>query len=548
MQSTLENREFRFLKAIIVIVFLVFPVLVEASIIPRPVKMENRRGSFLLKGNLVIHVPATNPQASQHAIGLAVLLKRIQGLNVNVLPYPDHARLPATGIVLALQTATGKPQGYILDISSKRILIKGDDMAGLFYGIQSLRQLLPPEMDGSFSLPSSRPIRINSIYLKDYPAFSYRGMHLDVGRHFFDVEFIKKYLDLMAMHKMNTFHWHLTEDQGWRIEIRKYPLLTEAGAWRKETLVGHGSRSPFQYDGTSYGGFYSQDQIREVVAYAAQRHITVVPEIEMPGHATAALAAYPQLGCTGGPYEVVTRWGIFEDAFCAGSEFTFEFLENVLTEVVELFPSRLIHIGGDECLKNRWKECARCQQRIIDEGLADEHELQSYFIRRIEKFLLTKNRNIIGWDEILEGGLAPQATVMSWRGVRGGIEAAKLGHNVIMTPTSHCYFDYYQADPATQPLAIGGYLTLRQVYSFNPIPDGLTREEAKRILGGQGNVWTEYIKTPNHVEYMVFPRAIALAEVLWSPKTRQDFDDFSSRLKVHFNRLDALNVNYHNPW
>jgi hexosaminidase len=277
------------------------------------------------------------------------------------------------------------------------------------------------------------------------------------------------------------------------------------------------------------------------------RQITVIPEIEMPGHATAALASYPELGCTGGPYEVVTRWGIFEDAFCAGNEHTFEFLENVLSEVVELFPSRYIHIGGDECLKNRWKACPKCQERIKTEGLADEDELQSYFIRRIEKFLLTKNRNIIGWDEILEGGLAPQATVMSWRGVRGGIEAAQMGHDVIMSPVSHCYFDYYQADPETQPLAIGGYITLNRVYEFNPIPEELNERDAKHILGAQGNVWTEYMKTPEHVEYMAYPRAIALAEVLWTPQGKQNFENFSQRLEQHLNRLDKLNVNYFKP-
>ncbi|TVQ16621.1 MAG: beta-N-acetylhexosaminidase, partial [Bacteroidetes bacterium] len=523
-----------------------FPLLlqkVRANIIPEPVKMENRRGNFSVQGNIEVSVPRENQQLQLHGEVLKEYLERIPGVKVAVRQIDIREALPQQGILLTLDPLIGKPEGYILDVSSRLIHIIGNDAAGVFYGIQSLRQLLPPEMEAPLNAASLSRVRVSNVYVEDYPMFSYRGMHLDVARHFFDVDFIKKYLDLMALHKMNTFHWHLTEDQGWRIEIKKYPLLTEVGAWRKETLIGHGSRPPFEFDGQPYGGYYTQDEIREVVAYAAARHITVIPEIEMPGHATAALAAYPELGCTGGPYEVETRWGIFEDAFCAGDDFTFEFLENVLAEVVELFPSQYIHIGGDECLKNRWKECPKCQERIREEGLAGEEELQSYFIGRIEKFLLSKGRNIIGWDEILEGGLAPQATVMSWRGVSGGIEAARLGHDVIMTPVSHCYFDYYQADPATEPLAIGGYLTLRQVYTFNPVPPELNKEEAKHILGGQGNVWTEYMKTSDHVEYMAFPRAIALAEVLWSPRNKHDFDDFQKRLQIHLQRLDGIGVN-----
>jgi hexosaminidase len=516
----------------------------KSSIIPEPVLTESRRGNFRLSGDIELFIPANDEMVNQHATALLEYLSGFQGVKLSIKSYPVGSPLPSNGIVLAIDGNGGKPEGYTLDVSSKRILITGDDISGLFYGIQSLRQLLPVELEDAKKAKALSSVKIPAVYIRDYPLFSYRGMHLDVARHFFDVDFVKRYIDLMAMHKFNTFHWHLTEDQGWRIEIKKYPRLTEIGAWRKETLIGHGARPPFEYDGIPYGGFYTQDQIKEVVAYAAARHVTVIPEIELPGHAIAALAAYPELGCTGGPYEVVTRWGIFEDAFCAGNEVTFEFFENVLSEVVELFPSQYIHIGGDECLKNRWKECPKCQERKATEGLADEHELQSYFIHRIEEFLLTKNRNIIGWDEILEGGLAPNATVMSWRGLQGGIEAARMGHDVIMTPVNYCYFDYYQADPETQPLAIGGYLTLKQVYSFNPIPAELNETEAKHVLGGQANVWTEYIKTPEHAEYMVFPRAVALSEILWSPRSKQDFDDFSSRLDVHKKRLDVLNVNY----
>ncbi|MBL7982121.1 MAG: family 20 glycosylhydrolase, partial [Flavobacteriales bacterium] len=368
-----------------------------------------------------------------------------------------------------------------------------------------------------------------------------RGMHLDPCRHFWSVEFTKKYIDLLARYKMNSFHWHLTDDQGWRIEIKKYPKLAEVGAWRKGSQVGPYSRR--EYDSIPYGGFYTQDEIREVVAYAKARHINVVPEIEMPGHALAALAAYPHLGCKGGPYEVNKGWGVFEDVFCAGNDSTFAMLEDVLTEVMELFPSEMIHIGGDECPKEAWKACGKCQARKKAHGLKDEHELQSYFIQRIEKFVNSKGRKIIGWDEILEGGLAPNAAVMSWQGIEGGIAAARSGHYAVMSPGSHCYFDHYQGDPANEPLAIGGYTTLQKVYSYEPIPTELKPEEHKYILGAQGNVWTEYILTPEHVEYMAVPRMLALAEVLWTPKAKRNEADFIQRLEKEFVRLDEMKVN-----
>ena len=367
-------------------------------------------------------------------------------------------------------------------------------------------------------------------------------MHLDVARHFMPVEFIKRYIDLMAMHKMNRFHWHLTEDQGWRIEIKQYPRLTEVGAWRDSTLVGHYGSGV--YDGERHGGFYTQEEVREVVAYAQERFITVIPEIEMPGHSSAALAAYPELGCEPEKkYHVQSTWGVFEDIYCP-SETTFTFLENVLTEVMALFPSEYIHIGGDEAPKDAWRKSELAQQVIQREGLADEHELQSYFIRRIEKFLNKHGRQIIGWDEILEGGLAPNATVMSWRGIQGGIEAARQQHNVIMTPGSHCYLDHYQANPDTEPLAIGGFTTLEKTYSYEPTPAELSEEEARYILGAQGNIWTEYMHSGEKVEYMAYPRATALAEVVWSPKEKRNWTDFWRRLQTHFKRLDALGVNY----
>ena len=373
-------------------------------------------------------------------------------------------------------------------------------------------------------------------------------MHFDVARHFFPVSFIKKYIDILAMHKMNTFHWHLTEDQGWRIEIKKYPKLTEIGSVRKETLIGHGGSSSDNrtFDGEEYGGFYTQEEVKEVVAYAASNHITVIPEIELPGHASAAVAAYPELGNTGEQIEVVTRWGVFYDIF-APKEETFEFLEDVLTEVMELFPSKYIHIGGDEAPKNQWEESEFAQEVIKREGLKDEHELQSYFIGRIEKFLNSKGRDIIGWDEILEGGLAPNATVMSWRGEEGGIEAAKQRHNVIMTPSTYLYFDYYQVDVEEQQneeLSIGGYLPLERVYSYNPTPAELTQDEQKYILGAQANVWTEYMKTPERVEYMILPRLTALSEVVWTQHELKDYEDFIVRLDSFTERYDALGLNY----
>jgi hexosaminidase len=377
--------------------------------------------------------------------------------------------------------------------------------------------------------------------ITDWPRFPWRGMHLDACRHFWSVEFTKKYIDLLARYKMNSFHWHLTEDQGWRIQIKHHPILTAVGAWRSGSQVGPYAR--LEFDTVRYGGYYTQDEIREVVAYAAARHINVVPEIEMPGHALAALAAYPQVGCTGGPYEVNRGWGVFEDVFCAGNDSTFALLEDVLTEVIDLFPSPYIHIGGDECPKDQWKLCAKCQTRMKAEGLKDEHELQSYFIQRIEKFVNSKGRKIIGWDEILEGGLAPNAAVMSWRGTEGGVAAARSGHYAVMSPGSHCYFDHYQGDPANEPLAIGGYTTVQKVYSYEPVPPELNAEEAKYILGAQGNVWTEYILTPEHVEYMAVPRMLALAEVLWTPKEKRNEADFIRRLDSEFPRLGELNVN-----
>ncbi len=440
-------------------------------------------------------------------------------------------------IYLALpKDSTIPDEGYKLLVNSHYIKATATSRSGLFYALVSVLQMMQPTQDGdgAFTVPACE--------ITDYPRFKWRGMHLDVCRHFFGKEFIKKYIDLLALHKMNTFHWHLTEDQGWRIQIKKYPWLTEIGGWRSGSMVGR--YSDHNIDTVRYGGFYTQEDIQEIVKYAASRHVTIIPEIEMPGHALAALAAYPSLSCTGGPFDVAREWGVFDDVYCAGNENTFTFIEDVLTEVCALFPGKYIHIGGDECPKERWKTCPKCQKRIKDEGLKDEHELQSYFIRRIEKFLNSKGKQIIGWDEILEGGLAPNAAVMSWRGEEGGIQAANQQHNVVMSPGTHCYFDHYQGEPDLEPIAIGGYTTVEKVYGYDPVPAALHDSLSKYIMGAQGNVWTEYILNEKQVEYMAFPRTCALAEVLWSPKEKRDQLDFMRRLQHHLTLLEKWKVGY----
>ncbi|WP_232734725.1 beta-N-acetylhexosaminidase [Polaribacter sp. ALD11] len=432
-------------------------------------------------------------------------------------------------------------EGYHLKITPEEILISAKSQKGAFYAFQTLTQLLPIDFENS----NRKEIAIQCLEIKDAPQFKYRGMHLDVGRHFFSVDFIKKFINIMSMLKLNTFHWHLTEDQGWRIEIKKYPKLQEIAAYRDETLIGSYSDQPHKFDGKKYGGFYTQEQIKEVVKYASERQITIIPEIEMPGHAQAAISAYPELSCTGEQIEVATKWGVFDDIYCP-KETTFKFLEDVIDEVITLFPGKYIHIGGDEAPKTRWKECNHCQKLIKKEGLKDEHELQSYFITRMEKYINSKGKQIIGWDEILEGGLAPNATVMSWRGISGAVEAAKQKHNVILTPNTHCYFDHYQATNKNEPLAIGGFLPLEKVYSFNPIPEELTKEESAYVLGAQGNIWTEYMQTSNKVEYMAFPRMVALSEVVWSSAENKNYEDFKKRLIYFQKKLDKLDVNYAN--
>lgn len=435
----------------------------------------------------------------------------------------------ATANVQIESDSTLSSESYVLRILDNQIQISASSTSGIQYAVVSLCQMV-----------RFRGLPLPVCTIEDKPAFSYRGMHLDVARHFFSIDDVKKYLDYMAFYKYNHFHWHLTEDQGWRIEIKKYPKLQEIAAWRKETLIGHYSDQPHQFDGKRYGGYYTQEEVREIVKYAAARNINVIPEIEMPGHSLAALSAYPELGCSGGPYEVATKWGIFEEVFCP-TEATFQFLEDVIDEVVSLFPGKYIHIGGDECPKESWKKSAFCQKLIKEKGLKDEHELQSYFITRMEKYINSKGKQIIGWDEILEGGLAPNATVMSWRGVSGGIEAANAGHDVIMTPGSHCYFDHYQSEALGEPLAIGGYTPLQKVYHWNPVPLKLSADKHKFIIGGQANVWTEYIPAFEKVEYMAFARGMAMAEALWG--SSKDYPDFLMRFNLHHNYWSARGAN-----
>ncbi len=435
--------------------------------------------------------------------------------------------------IIQIRSEKTETEKYELNIQGNKIAIKASG-EGLKNAFESLKQLMyANKKENVFSIPAC--------FIIDSARFQWRGMHLDVSRHFFDKAFVKKYIDYISMYKMNVFHWHLTDDQGWRIEIKKYPKLTEIGAWRKGSMIGHYNQH--QFDTLRYGGFYTQDDIKEIVAYAKLKHVTIVPEIEMPGHAMAALSAYPQLACTSGPFEVEKQWGVFDDVFCPKPE-TFQFLEDVLTEVMALFPGEYIHVGGDECPKERWKNCSNCQNLIKKEALKDEHELQSYFIQRIEKFLNKNNKKLIGWDEILEGGLAQNAAVMSWRGTEGGIAAAKQNHFVVMTPGTHCYFDHYQGHPTMEPLAIGGFTPLEKVYNFNPIPSELNALESKYILGAQANVWTEYINTSKEVEYFAIPRMAALAEVLWTTTENKNLTRFLNNIQSHFSYLDLYKTNY----
>ncbi len=509
------------------------------DLIPAPSSIAIGDGVFRLGDETVVDV-----QAPELAAGVE---RQVASLRRSTrLPLAEGAAGDDSTIRVVAQPSV-PDEGYTLRITPAEVLVEASTDAGVFYAFQTVRQLLPPDVESTTPVDDVDWI-LPSVVIEDAPRFAYRGMHLDVGRHFFDVDVVKAYVDTMARFKINRFHWHLTEDQGWRIEIDAYPRLTEVGAWRAESPV-EDNLDPYVGDGERHGGFYTKDEVRDVVAYAAERFVTVVPEIELPGHATAALAAYPELGCTDATLDVSTTWGIHDTIFCP-KEATFEFLETVLSEVMELFPSELIHIGGDEVPKRQWEESEQAQAVMRREGLADEDELQSWFTRRIERHLRANGRQLIGWDETLEGGLAPGAMVMSWRGIEGGIAAARQGHDVVMTPVEHAYFDFYQGDAASEPLAMnwaGFAIPLETVYAFEPLPDVLTDTEAQHIVGAQGNVWTEYIPTAEHLEYMAYPRALALAEVAWSSRATRDWETFVERLPGVLAHLDALAVRYRFP-
>lgn len=514
------------------------------AIIPKPAKMKVLEGTFTLTPQTIIVITEDTRFVGQY---LAELLAPATGFNLDVIQ-SSQTKEPGNCIILSSDCSKDHPdpEGYELKVLKDQVLIQAQSSSGIFYGSQTLRQLLPPAIESKEKVDGVA-WTIPQVEIEDTPRYKWRGMHLDVVRHFFDKEFVKKYIDLMALYKMNRFHWHLTDDHGWRIEIKKYPKLTEVGSWR---YGGHGefvktNPDPEAPTAEKYGGFYTQNDVREIVEYARQRFITVVPEIEMPGHSIAALAAYPQLSCTGGPFEIWTGGGISSDVFCAGNEDTLEFLQNVLVEVMELFSGKYIHIGGDECLKDRWKQCEKCQARIKTEKLSDEDELQSYFIKRISGFLAANNRTPIGWDEIIEGGLAQQATVMSWRGTKGGIVAARSGHKVVMTPKQSCYFNYRYPNLTKGAGQPSEAISPKKVYSYEPTPAELTPQEAVYIQGAQGCLWTEPFSTESEVEFALFPRMCALAEVVWSQRNSIQWNNFRERLRAHGIRLEKIGVNFY---
>lgn len=518
----------------------------EIEIIPTPHTLIKGEGSFTVNENTVLMINIEDQELKNLVDFLSQAIYKGKGFFPEIVV--NSAFDNQSNYIGFKLVADDKLNGeaYTLSVDGMKVVIQASKPKGLFYGLQTLMQLMPAEIYGD-EKSANIDIIIPAVQITDEPRFGYRGMHLDVSRHFFPKEFIKKFIDLIAFNKMNVFHWHLVDDQGWRVEIKKYPKLTDVGAWRvdREDKIWGDREAQKEDEKATYGGFYSQEDILEIVAYAEDRYVTIIPEIELPAHVMSAIAAYPQLSCTNEPITVPpgSVWPI-TNIYCAGKDSTFLFLEDVLNEVMALFPSEYIHIGGDEATKISWEKCKDCQKRIKTEGLDNMEELQSYFIKRIEKFLVSKGRKLIGWDEILEGGLAPEATVMSWRGISGGIAAAKSGHDAIMTPGSHCYFDHYQGDAKFEPVAIGGYTTLKKVYSYEPIPDELTEQEAKHILGAQANVWTEYIYDGKHVEYMSVPRMSALAEVVWSPKEKRDWDNFNQRMQKQFIRYKYMGVNY----
>lgn len=515
-------------------------VTVHYDVVPLPREITtNDDKPFVLNRSTAIGYPKGNDKLKESAEFLSGYILETTGVKLTVRESGsgDNTIMLETGLT------HDNEEAYHIAVSEKGIVIKGVSENGVFYGVQTLRKSLSPSFKG-------KNIHFPAGTITDYPRFGYRAALLDVGRHYFPTDFIKRFIDILALHNVNYFYWHLTEDQGWRVEIKKYPKLTEIGSVRKETLVGHLRSEPQQFDNTPHGGFYTQEEIKDIVKYAQERHITIIPEIDLPGHMLSALAAYPELGCTGGPYEVANKWGIFEDVLCMGKETTYQFLEDVLTEITELFPSEYLHIGGDECPKVRWEVCPHCQAMIKKLGLKSdgertkEQKLQSYAMLEVEKFLKGKNRRVIAWEEILDGGIADNPIVMSWRKEGSGAEAAQRGYDVIMAPHEEVYLDYYQSeDRENEPLAIGGYIPIQRVYHFEPIPKELTEEEGKKIIGTQVNLWTEYISTPEHAEYMLLPRLAAMSEVQWSDPKIKDFESFRSRLSNLFQFYDLYHYN-----
>lgn len=508
------------------------------EIIPKPLDV-NCKGdaSFLLKDGVAVIYPENNQKMQDNAEFLVDYVEKQTGVKLT-----SHAGMPVDGaICLTLDLSDDNAEAYKLIVNDKRVCISGASEAGVFYGIQTLRKSLPVAQDIN--------VNLSAVEIYDKPRFAYRGAMLDVARHFYTVDEVKTFIDMLALHNINRFHWHLTDDQGWRIEIKKYPKLMSVASERKETVVGRWYSGI--YDGKPYGGYYTQDELRDVIDYAAKRHITIIPEVDLPGHMQAALTAYPELGCTGGPYEVRTIWGVSQDVLCVGNDFTLQFVKDVLSEVADIFPSEYIHIGGDECPKVRWEKCPKCQERIKSLGLKSdakhtkEQRLQSYMIQEAAKYLKEKGKRIIGWTEILEGGLVPDATLMSWIGESGGIEAAHQHHDVIMTPNTYLYFDYYQSKKVEdEPLAIGGYLPIEKTYNYEPMPKELTKEEQQYIKGVQANLWTEYIPVFSQVQYMVLPRLGAVAEVQWTDPSKKDYKDFLRRVPHLVAVYDCYGWNY----
>ncbi len=507
-----------------------------AQVIPQPRSVNMQKGApFLLQSSTVITYTAGNDM-QRNATFLSQWINELTGVKLGVQATKGKAKSVISLVIDPKAKDINNTEGYAINITNKGIVVRGKTAAGVFYGCQTLRKTMPALKNAD----GTAVIEMPAVAITDEPRFGYRGMHLDCSRHFYKASFVKQYIDMIALHNMNRFHWHLTDDQGWRFAVDKYPKLATIASQRNGTMLGH---CPNVIDHTPYGGYYTDEEIKDIIKYAADRYITIIPEVDMPGHMMAVLAAYPELGCTGGPYETAMRWGIYDDILCAGNPKSYEFLEAVLDKVCDLFPSRYIHIGGDEAPRTRWEKCPKCQALIAKEGIvakdgqSKEALLQGYLTHKVQAYLEAKGRRIIGWDELLGCDVDTTATIMSWRGSEPGAKGAKLGHDVIMTPMPHCYFDFYQTkDIRNEPVAIGNFLDVAKVYAMQPVADGLSPEAAKHIIGVQANVWTEYIACPEHVEYMILPRMAALAEVQWMPEKQKDFDAFKKRI-TSFRRI-----------